>query len=1415
MNNDLNDLYEQYDNALQNDIKLREKLASLGEIIGNGSFDDFNKVKSEIKDNLDLIEKLGNEIAKVSTTNSSLDEFKITKNDTLDEVILKLDKAVKDNKITQEEADNLLIKANKLYGLTIREEISRLEEENENYQLAILANESEKKLLIDVDDAKDLHGHDEAIRQLKEHITSNENEINDLKEKLQSNSKDEIIIVEDRDKEELNREEIFTGSLILDGLRSNKSMDSRVIDLMHQAGVTVGDDVTLEINYEGANDNDGLSEVQTTNFSVFAVKKNKKDNLDNKLIVQEATSDLEEIKNIREKIDSCKNDSDKEELIANITEKIENLEEKLAVDHTDLLTIPEEKDVDNSVASLLAVYDKAIAEVEQLLEEQRDIYQDLFQQIQDIYKEEVKKFESSNLFSVEEADNIREEFNKRKAKINTSSISTKENINALQNELTSLKRKRRKLEKDILTSNALGISLDEYHEITNTLRKRKIMNAILSQKGLDEIVEKKANLRTKEENKKLREAKNEVLEEISNFKKANKDKEISVLDSIEALYNLDSSLKLVKSMPLIVSSKDMDNIHSNVRLLPEKIVSDNHINNKYMPRKASLDMLTVRKDREDSLEKIVIYKDLDNNSMYVKNHVIKRFNLDKKSDEVKIDNFSCYKIDEDDANYIIGNANNNYSPYQIDVKEVNLGKKDNNINNQVTKLELPIEVKNSNTSNNNLTEDKLEKIVIYKDQDNLMYVKKYVTKRFNLDNNFEVKIDNFVCSKIDEDDANYIIGNANNSYSPYQIEVKNVILDKKNNSNNNPVNNGGNTKPTGNNKPTNSKPPVNSHSKPHVEAILQKLTKDLTIKSKDSKRYTASNIKVSKNFVNELHSGNYAYNIVHVVPATFKAIFSGIKKLSSKLLLSSRGKEAISELKRRLDEDLSDEELQVLFDEYRGSVLKTDMNNQINSIILNRLKRFGLEKVEVLNNKIKNNYSILFTILGEVKVIDNQLLTSKLSRKQKEALIKKRVELISTGSSSCKEILKCRKEANTLLSGGVHGLEEDFKAVASKLSYVGMRFGKNNNFDNELQDKLGQYGQGLNDAIFSGDNEAILSNFMGLESCYYKNTEVSKSLVGKRSVGSKYYTPLAEEFDYRDDPFIRDLFTTIAITSSAVSAINAIRVHQIEANNVINKQNENINNANNLNDQTAQNVRDAASDIESRRSTFQNGMEAQAHQDVVNSANMIERGELDMSNWSFGKAYHAADSEGHDFSNTFGDNIDSQINQVASQYGSGVLTQAEALQKMADISSDAQATLANVSSECLSILEKYAESHPQFDLSAVSSAMKYINSNPTAISEMNQSMVDVTNIASGLAGLSIEHVEALSSLPSDMLSTLVCAASAAGLALKVSSTMSDKYTKKNKYGNDITEMMDEYINGRDKEDEEENIEDVEENHRHR
>lgn len=869
-------------------------------------------------------------------------------------------------------------------------------------------------------------------------------------------------------------------------------------------------------------------------------------------------------------------------------------------------------------------------------------------------------------------------------------------------------------------------------------------------------------------------------------------------------------------------------------------------NNDYSPYNVELESVHLDKSSDiddvveevkDNLEKITIYVDLDSNEKYAKKSVFNRFNASILGDFETIEGFSCSKISDDDLDFIINNASNDYSPYNVEYKEVSLGKnnvedsEEESISNETITIyialnngnklyvnadildkfgitlegeptviegntcyrlgkdalnnvfeivdssidpKLDIEYKEVNLENvyeeeNVETEVNEEEIVLFRDlnDNNSLYASMDTLRKFNIRPTTSGKVidgkDCYVISNETDQMINYV---AKNSVNPkYTVKYEKVKLKKK--------------------------------VVPHVETILDKLTTGLEIRAKDAKKFNASNLKISKNFKEELRSGNYLYNIIHVVKASVKAGTNFLRKIAAKLMTTKRIKEVMTEFNNRLYNDLSEEELDVLFDEYKGSLLKTDMNNQINGMILQRLREHGLKKVNTLNEDIKYSYANIFSLLGQIKALDQELLDKDLEPDMKEALLAERSNLVDVAADFVKKVLDNRRDANNLLSGGVHGLEEDFKAVATKLSYVGMRFAKTNNFDNDLQHQLSEYGEGLNEALAAGDNEAILNNFMDLESCYYDNTKIVKSITGKKSVGSKYYSPLAEQFDYRDDPFISDLLTTAVVASATISAVNASFVHNVESQELLRKHQEETMNVNSSNDSIMEYVHQTGSDIQDKRSVFQDGMEAQAHQDVLNTTNAIERAELDMSNWTFNGVYHAADETGHAFFNGFNKEVTSQINDITARYGNGTINQIEALQEMSDLANSAQDTLAKVAIECNDILTVYLENHPKIDLGAMRESLEYIVNNPDAISDMNRAMVDVTNLAGGLDGLTVNHVEALASLPSDMLSTLACAASAASLAIRVSDSMATKYTKKGNYGNEITDMLDDYRNVRD------------------
>ena len=1315
----------------------------------------------------------------------------------------------------------------------------------------------------------------------------------------------------------VTEEEIYRGTYILDGPRiSEEEQKERIYNMMREAGIQVDDKDSLDIRYEGASDDEGISETQTSEVVVYRVSKEKVESteLPKEEVIDEKEEDLStnlkselsEIKELKEQLKSISSDVEREELISKISEKLSNLEKKVDT-------------VEDDFSKELLEIEKNIKDAEKVLKEDLEKYEQSYEKLKSIITEYNKKKEEADILTDEELDKLNDEYNAAKMVENDNAKQIKSEIDIFKKNLSSLKRKRTAIKKDIMNANALGLSVNEYKEITSTLAKRKILDEVLSRKGLTDIINISAKKRTKEQKATLKQAKTDVLNEIAEFER-NSASKVSALDAIVALYNIDSKvIEAAKPRNVKVKKDELMVINDNSKKLPARInnpVANNGLNND-TPLRAPEDMVIVneikqnennsekpiyegvlandpirrsnaeikqailnemiangvdvdsiddfdleiepvednngisdslynnykvyRKDREKSsddgrqlpaevdnskqlpsvvddkniteeedlafeegkglTEKYRIYVDSENNSIcYVPIPTIERFGIANHGMNIKVDGITCNRISLDAARYIIENANNDYSPYEVEIRSIPSIKdfNENDVNERIDILT------DENTGNK--------------------YARKYAFTRFNLDRDDSTlqRVDGAAWYRISDEDEKFIRGNANNDYSPYVVrdlrrELKPTIPDYVQqttppttaapttgiNITTPPTTAAPTTIPKPEPEPV---PKADDHAKPHVEEIINKLMTGLDVQAKDAKRYTASNIKVASKFKNELRSGNYLYNIVHVVPATFKSGISLFNKLVGKLMTSKRAKDSMHELEKRVN-NLTEEELEVLFEEYRGSQLKTDMNVQINPLILPKLKEYGMKKVQAYNVSLTNCYSSLFNDLGTINSIDEQL-SGNIDDALRSQLEVQRKDIYAKASNEIRTIIDTRNKANNLLSGGIHGLEEDFKAVATKLSYAGMRFAKVGKFDNELQKKLAHEGKGLNTALYEKNDEAVVKHFVGLETLYHENTDIRGSVFGTRSEGAKYYSPLAAEFDYRDDPFIRDLFTTVSLTTATISAVNAFRVHQIEQQRIIDGKNQEINNVNSVNDGRMDYVHQTANDITGKRHTFSEGMKAQAQQDSANIANAQERASLDSTNWGFGSQYRATDDAHHAFFNQNYDNVTSQINDITSRYGQGNITEAQALQELAQVANSSQSTLSQVASDCLNILRPYAASHPQFDLHAVEESFNYMVANPDAIVNMNNAAIDVTNLAEGLKGLSAEHVSALSSLPSDMLTTFMAAASSAALAYNVSKSM-DANKRKGRYGNQVTDMMNDYLNGS------EEAEDVSENTRRR
>lgn len=576
--------------------------------------------------------------------------------------------------------------------------------------------------------------------------------------------------------------------------------------------------------------------------------------------------------------------------------------------------------------------------------------------------------------------------------------------------------------------------------------------------------------------------------------------------------------------------------------------------------------------------------------------------------------------------------------------------------------------------------------------------------------------------------------------------------------------------------------------------ILEEVTKGLSVSRKDGKRYRASNIRVRDTFKNELRTGNYLYNIVHIVPTLIKIPVQLFTKLSSKIMYRQKARERIETIKERLD-ILPEEDLMTIYKEYRaGKVNQERFPTALNTLLNERIERFAMDKVREINTNLEAQYSDIFATVNQLEAVDNILKEENISDADKIKLQNYRQQLLTGKAGEVASIRNNYIEANNWLSGGLHGFSEDMKASATKLSCVGKRFAKDHDLDLSLLKKEAVLERAEMNAIASGDDETALKAFVQAESLLSANTEIKNSIFGKRSTGKKYYSPLAEKLDYRDDPFIRDLFTTVAVTSAAISATNALRVHNDEAKKVLAQQQHEASAVNNLNNQKMAEINQTGIDITDNRVDMMEGMKAQSEINVLSSANEVERATLDKSNWGLGtNEYHSYDASGHDFYNVFYEETASSIQEVASKYASSSISEQQAMQMLSDISKETNATFQNVTTECLNILKPYAESHPQFDLSGVENAMSYLVQHPDAITKMNEAMLETTALGENLIGLTATQVTALTSLPSDLQETLFGAASAGALAYRVSSTM-EANKNRGKYGNEVTEMVNEYVN---------------------
>ena len=519
-----------------------------------------------------------------------------------------------------------------------------------------------------------------------------------------------------------------------------------------------------------------------------------------------------------------------------------------------------------------------------------------------------------------------------------------------------------------------------------------------------------------------------------------------------------------------------------------------------------------------------------------------------------------------------------------------------------------------------------------------------------------------------------------------------------------------------------------------LDEIIFKVCGDKKFTDGQSSRYAASKIKLfSKPQKDRL--GN-AYKVVSIP----RKIIGIIPKVAMKvygLFIKKSTKDMFKEMEARANA-LTDREVEVILNQFKGGNAQSKrLPKGFNNAIRPRIDLYVSKRVARINEDIKNN---LLRINYCSKVIT--VLKGKLNEENTPEMIEKINNTLNmayeSGAASIKNLITLQIEGNNLQCGhGLHSFEEELKALDTKLNYVGGRYSKGREYDPELWSKISGFSHKIE---YSRDPKEVVEAYLMRDQIYKENTKEKRSIFNlgsKVTAGKLDYRPFVESLNYGNDPFIRDLITSVLVVSSAASLINNI-TQNIKNQAAIEKFNE---------------QQEIINDIRNNGETIEKGIAYDVRQTEGAIENMAERGVNDAHGWNLsGQSYKAEDLAHHMESANLSINNTNTILDLSSKYTAGQITHAEFIRGVQTLKEQTtQVYEANINN-LGSYIEQYAQSHPQFDYTAVLSALKHAANNPMDSVELTDFIANIYERSINLGDLSaIESTLSSTSLVPDIL----------------------------------------------------------------
>ena len=946
---------------------------------------------------------------------------------------------------------------------------------------------------------------------------------------------------EDRIVKNNTREEVYSGTYILDGLPiSIEEQRNRIFEMMKKDGISVQNPEELEIIYEGADSDYGESETLSTKFTVYRkhmtpTKKQEQD---------EALKELEMLKALREQLKNAVDSHDREQIMEKIT----------AISEGEV--IPEE---DSAVA------DEVVNPIDSELEDKDSLEEDIKKlshtydvekgKMTQIVEEEQAELDGDTLLSDEEISAVRLGSLKEREKVLAELNSIVRDINGKRRGATLLQ-KDESLGQGSTSDTVISEDEEKLAKAIVPDEERVVIQEDVAAEN-DVAVQEDAAAENDEAVQEDAAAENDVTVQ----EDASSDNGKYPLAIIQKLYFTEGIPPMSTiARPIRLPETNYVVAIKNIETLPAKIVGTS-IAPDYTPDKGPADMEDVQVGIPEEAITVEVYHDEDNDEVYLLKDTFDRFHKIPISEEKEINGKKCYQADKADVEEILSKLEDD-NHFQVSHETVHLGKKFS---------VLPEEVKKD-------SDDLVERIVIYHDteHDNVAYVRKHLFQRFSLEKPVgpEVLINGAVCYEISEEDAKAIMKNANNDYSPYRVEVRDVQIDKieepvvetpvvdpdleavsdesldreestgeasavdsdleaasdesldreestEETSAVDPDMEAVSDEPLNREESTGEASAVDSDDEeilpdapysfgpfgsggedilpddPYsgigheeyedvyesIDEIIDKLSEGLDLEKNIQegavKTFQNGRVNCTKLFFDELKNDDWEYNIVGALPAIITASAAFLKKISAHIIISLDSKERLEEVTYRL-QDLSESELETLFAEYHDYSSNEENKSVIEPLIVDFIREYQYDMIEDYFASIKDSYQEI----GSLKSLISENEQKKSVDKENESKYEESIEdYYRQAAMQVLEIKKLREEVSYYLDNDAYGLSQRYLMEGRALIRDVGVYRLN---DDELAE-LAILEQALSDSIEAHDDKAIVDSFIQLEAFFGKH----------------------------------------------------------------------------------------------------------------------------------------------------------------------------------------------------------------------------------------------------------------------------------------------------------------------------------------